>query len=64
MIRLDVEEYCQDCPAFEAKTDRSLHRSCNHAVFTDIVVSCENADRCRAIHAYLKEETKEKKNES
>lgn len=64
MIHLDVEKYCQDCPAFEAVTDRSIANLGCDAVYIDIAVRCENKDRCKAIHAYLKEKTKEKTNES
>lgn len=58
MIRLDIEGYCQDCPAFEPVANRNIAHGLDDYCFIDIRVACENKDRCRAIHAYLKEETK------
>lgn len=53
MIRLDVQDYCQECPMFEAVTDcldvrtdsvRGEHGLVNR------VVRCERAEVCREIH--------------
>ena len=53
MIRLDVQDYCQECPMFEAVTDkldvmtnsvRGEHGPVNR------VVRCERADACREIY--------------
>lgn len=53
MIRLDVHDYCQECPMFEAVTDhldvmtnsvRGEHGPVNS------VVRCERADVCREIY--------------
>lgn len=44
MIRLDVEDYCENCQYFEAEVTKML--SCIGCVFE---VKCTNAEKCRAI---------------
>lgn len=53
MIRLDVQDYCQECPMFEAVTDHLFMRADSvlreRRIF-DSVVRCERAEACREIH--------------
>lgn len=63
MITLKVEPYCQDCMHFEADT----RKECAYDLFggphlVSITVSCEHRDKCKRIHAYLKEKKNETKN--
>lgn len=53
MIRLDVQEYCQECPMFEAVTDHLAVRTNSvrgERGPVDSVVRCERADVCREIY--------------
>jgi hypothetical protein len=62
MIVLNVEEYCHNCPDFEAYVERDIcnfdivlsasNMKCNH------IITCEHEDRCRQIKKYLEEEVK------
>ena len=55
MIKLDIKDYCQNCPEFEAKTNKAVGRTLGGDTnYVHIVVSCENKDRCAAMHDYLK----------
>lgn len=49
MIKLNVEDYCQDCPEFEARADKLYgdNRSLNTWVY------CEHKKICKRIHDYL-----------
>lgn len=50
MIKLDVNEYCQDCPMFEAKAEKRVFRVPGERAIGDTVVRCERADACEQIH--------------
>lgn len=54
MIELKVEEYCHDCPEFEANCNKDAF------VFTDgrvhhcnTIITCEHAGRCAAMIKHL-----------
>lgn len=49
MIKLNIEDYCQDCPMFEAVTDK-LYANCT--VLTTYV-TCKNKEICNKIKIYL-----------
>lgn len=54
MIKLEVEEYCQNCNSFNPSTkvvDYCSHDGCKH----DTRISCENRDICENIHTYILE---------
>lgn len=66
MIRLKVEEYCHNCPAFEPDTIKNeiyssedlwgtddLAVSCTKA---DTVITCVEAKKCRNLVRYLRKE--------
>ena len=52
MIKLDVEEYCHDCPFFEAVTVGEVGtyyagQEKKIYIYGDIIVQCENKDKCQ-----------------
>lgn len=53
MIRLDVQDYCQECPMFEAVTNHLDVRTDSvrgeHGL-VNRVVRCERAEACREIY--------------
>ena len=49
MIRLDVRDYCHDCPKFEADVDKRILTGPQGRI-AETVVSCEWSDACREIH--------------
>lgn len=60
MIKLNVEEYCQDCPDFEAEVEKAtveVHdfdfMSCGIKTVTDTVIKCANCEKCDKIRQYL-----------
>ena len=50
MIMLDVRDYCQDCPKFEADVDKRIFFTGPQGRIADTVVRCERSDACRQIH--------------
>ena len=57
MIKLDLMEYCQDCPYFEAEVSKEEYGS--HFTHIDVhtIISCKNAEKCGKLLNYLKEAT-------
>ncbi len=57
MIELYVEEYCSNCPDFEAEVDKDCYEN---GVYVKRItrISCKNMDKCREIMKYLKEQVK------
>lgn len=55
MIRLDVEDYCQDCDDFEPVAERTNYYAGEVLKKCDTIVRCKHAGRCASIAEYLKE---------
>lgn len=56
MIELKVEEYCHNCPEFEADVDVDDfgYKTYNgYILHTNTTVKCEHAKRCQAIFEYF-----------
>ena len=64
MIKLDVAEYCHDCPDFEPKIDKNVIHDCNgehRRIIGNMYVVCKHYRRCHRFMTYLKSRlTKEK----
>lgn len=63
MIRLEVEDYCSNCPEFCPDVDRvntELHSfdEDNVKTIVDTIVTCEHKLRCKSIKKHL--ETRKK----
>lgn len=53
MIRLEVEDYCQNCKKFTPDIDKLyFHPDCA------TVVACENRELCNYIHSQIYEQLK------
>ena len=50
MIMLDVRDYCQDCPKFEADVDKRIFTGPQGRIIAQTVVCCKRSDACREIH--------------
>lgn len=55
MIKLNIEDYCQDCPEFEACGDKLYADNLS----TDTFIYCEHKFICRRIHDHLLKKLKE-----
>lgn len=56
MIKLNVKEYCHDCPNFEAEQHRSILYSGANTIecMSDCVINCKHESTCNKIEDYLK----------
>ena len=60
MIKLNLHEYCQECPEYEPLVDKCEHRSCDGTVRVTTTVSCEHYERCGQIIRFLERQKGEK----
>lgn len=63
MITLKVEDYCQNCPDFEPRSEKFTYEGWDnekleHMCRRDTFVTCENALKCSLIASRLKEKMK------
>lgn len=66
MIRIEVEDYCQDCLSFEAdvtKPERMYSGADECFVVGDTIVRCEYRKRCASITRYLEKRDKKETTE-
>lgn len=56
MIKLDVEEYCDNCPDFEPTAEKIMYQSVDDqkCKACDTVVCCKLKARCASIEKYMK----------
>ena len=63
MIRLEVEDYCHECRAFQPDVEESVVYSDvfgNEVVKTDTVVRCKTRKLCKRLVEYLKSRLNER----
>lgn len=68
MIKLDVEEYCQQCLDFSpdvTKPERLefVGYDSTKTVYSDTIIQCKYRKRCSGITRYLEHQIKERVNE-
>lgn len=60
MIKLDIDEYCHNCPEFESDVKKDVihcrNLDFNKASIVNTIITCEHRERCRAIKKFLEEE--------
>lgn len=60
MIKLDVEPYCHECPAFspvkQTITTTYENFNCEVVQETTTYIRCEDWKRCKAIERYLRKQ--------
>lgn len=59
MIKLDVEDYCHKCDAFDPVADSISYQALGVEQDHDTFVRCSNARRCRHLVRYLKRKMKD-----
>ena len=56
-IKLQVEEYCQNCPDFEARIEKTELNGFGGAILTETIITCKDARRCQRIAEHLKSQS-------
>lgn len=61
MIRLDVQDYCQNCSEFEADAEnpKRLFAGLRTIEITDTIVRCKNRKKCENIKLCLEKKVNE-----
>lgn len=57
MFYLDIQPYCENCPAFEADVHKAKAESFDGKVIVSTTVSCERKKTCEGIKRYLEKES-------
>ena len=52
MIKLEVDEYCDNCPEFESHVIKDVIYY-NSTTITNTVITCEHRERCCSIKKFL-----------
>lgn len=66
MIKIDLPDFCQNCPEFEPDVDKNILKSdtffgrCETLV--DTTVTCTHVQRCLSMMDYIVDRAKEKEN--
>lgn len=55
MIRLIVDEYCENCPEFYTDVKKT-HVYTDELQITNTVIMCEHRDRCKCIKDMIQKE--------
>ena len=70
MFKLEVEEYCTDCPEFEVDLEKDTYHYTDNMSFTNETVyicnktiRCKYAKRCKSMIRFLRKKEKEAKDE-
>jgi hypothetical protein len=59
-IKLNVEEYCQNCPEFEADIEK-----CHYTWgWNDTFIYCKHKERCEIVKNFLHRKSEERHDES
>ena len=65
MIRLDIDEYCNNCPEFESDVKKDVihcrNLDFNKASIVNTIITCEHRERCRSIKNFLEEDKETEK---
>lgn len=56
MIDLKVEDYCHECPEFEADTRKSALFADGEIVAAECVIVCEHSAKCAHIKQFLEDQ--------
>lgn len=57
MIKLEIEEYCQDCPQFEAEVENPVPLYAAGMIYEyvgDTTIRCEHRERCKNVYKHAK----------
>lgn len=62
MIKLEVEEYCQECLDFcpDVNKPERLVLNDGTSVYSDTIIKCKHRKRCSSIMRFLENQVKEK----
>lgn len=54
MIKLEVEEYCDDCPEFDAHIEKAVLFDGYSKEYCNTNITCEHKDKCKRLKDMIK----------
>lgn len=60
MIKLEVEEYCDDCPEFDAHVEKVVLFAGYSKKYCNTNITCEHKDKCKRLKDMIEKETKKR----
>lgn len=60
MIKLEVEEYCDDCPAFDAHVEKEVLFAGYFKQYYNTNITCEHKDKCKRLKVWIEKEDKKR----
>lgn len=61
MIKLEVEEYCDNCPEFDAHVEKyALFPDFSKKKYFNTNITCEHKDKCERLKDMIEKETKKR----
>ena len=65
MIRVEYEEYCEDCPEFEPDMRKEVMHTDYYGSKGDLicetVIQCQHKDRCKSMKDFIERKSKNEK---
>lgn len=60
MIKLEVEEYCDDCPEFDARVEKAVLFDGYSKEYRNTNITCEHKDKCKRLKDMIEKEAKKR----
>lgn len=60
MIELEVEEYCDDCPEFDAHIEKAVLFDGYSKEYCNTNITCEHKDKCKRLKDMIEKEAKKR----
>lgn len=60
MIKLEVEEYCDDCPEFDAHVEKEVLFAGYSKKYCNTNITCEHKDKCKRLKDMIEKEAKKR----
>ena len=60
MIKLEIDEYCDNCPQFDAHVEKDVLFAGHSKKYFNTNITCEHKDKCRCLKDMIEKETKKR----
>ena len=58
MIKLEIDEYCDNCPEFDAHVEKDVIFAGYSKKYFKTHITCEHKDKCQCLKDMIEKETK------
>lgn len=60
MIKLEIEEYCDNCPEFDAHVEKDVIFAGYSKKYFKTHITCEHKDKCQCLKDMIEKEAKKR----